>query len=112
MRSISRLLFFFALLYSPAEILFAEEIAIGMSAAFTGASKDLGIDLYRGAAAYIEHVNRSGGIHDKNMVIKAYDDGYNPNPAIQNIIKFVEVDRVLVLFGYVGAPTVNRMLPV
>ena len=61
-----------------------------MSAAFTGTSKSLGIELYRGSIAYIEHVNRTGGVHGQKIVIKAYDDGYNPIPAIQNTIKLVE----------------------
>ncbi len=111
MRSFRRNLLLCALLFLSPDKLFAEDITIGMSAAFTGASKDLGIDVYRGAAAYIEHVNRSGGIHGKQIIIRAYDDGYNPNPTIQNTIKLVEKDRVLLLFGYVGAPTVTRVLP-
>jgi ABC-type branched-subunit amino acid transport system substrate-binding protein len=111
MRFFKRILFFCTLLLLSPDTLFAEDITIGMSAAFTGASKDLGIDVYRGAAAYIEHVNRSGGVRGKKITIKGYDDGYNPNPAIQNTIKLIEKDRVLLLFGYVGTPTVTRVLP-
>src|SRR5262245_43946039 len=91
--------------------LFAEDIVIGMSAAFTGTSKDLGIELYRGSMAYIEHVNRSGGIYGRKIVIKAYDDSYNPIPTIQSTIKLVEADNAFLLFNYVGTPTVTRILP-
>jgi branched-chain amino acid transport system substrate-binding protein len=106
-----RLIIFFILLLFLPERLLAEDIVIGMSAAFTGASKDLGIDLYRGSMAYIEHVNRSGGIYGRKIVIKAYDDSYNPIPAIQNTIKLVEADNAFLLFNYVGTPTVTRILP-
>src|SRR5262245_45873510 len=83
-----------------------------MSAAFSGTSKDLGIELYRGSMAYIEHINRSGGgIYGRRIIIKAYDDNYNPIPAIQNTIKLVDQDNAFLLFNYVGTPTVTRILP-
>jgi ABC-type branched-subunit amino acid transport system substrate-binding protein len=87
------------------------EIVIGMSAAFRGPSRGLGIELYRGTMAYLEPVNRAGGIEGKKIVIRAYDDGYNPLPAIANTIRLVEQDDVFLLYGYVGTPTVTRVLP-
>jgi ABC-type branched-subunit amino acid transport system substrate-binding protein len=88
-----------------------EEIVIGMSAAFTGPSRGLGIELYRGSMAYFEEVNRQGGVHGRKLVVKAYDDGYNPLPAISNTVKLIEQDKAFVLFDYVGTPTVTRILP-
>ncbi len=88
-----------------------EDLVLGMSAAFRGPSKGLGIELYRGAMAYVEEVNRGGGIHGRKLVIKAYDDSYNPVPAIENTIRLVEQDHAFLLFGYVGTPTVTRVLP-
>ena len=82
-----------------------------MSAAFSGPSKGLGIELYRGSTAYIEHVNRTGGVYGHRIVVKAYDDGYNPTPAIQNTIRLIERDNAFLLFNYVGTPTVTRILP-
>jgi branched-chain amino acid transport system substrate-binding protein len=106
-----RLLLLWGLLgFFPGRLL-AGDIVIGMSAAFTGPSKDLGIEVYRGAMAYLEHINRHGGVHGNSIVIKAYDDGYDPIPAIQNTIKLIEEDQVFLLFGYVGTPTVTRILP-
>jgi branched-chain amino acid transport system substrate-binding protein len=88
-----------------------EEIVVGMSAAFTGPSKGLGIELYRGSMAYFTQVNQEGGIHGRKIVIKAYDDGYNPVPAIDNTIRLIDKDDVLLLFNYVGTPTTTRCLP-
>ncbi|GAQ95030.1 ABC-type branched-chain amino acid transport system, substrate-binding protein [Thermodesulfovibrio aggregans] len=90
----------------------SDSIVLGMSAAFKGPTGGLGIELYRGAMAYFEHVNRNGGIYGKKIVIKAYDDGYNPIPTIKNTIKLVEEDNVFTLFNYVGTPTVTRILPI
>lgn len=90
----------------------AEDIAIGMSAAFKGPTGGLGTELYRGSMAYIEYVNSRGGINGKKIKIRAYDDGYNPVPAIENTITLIEKDKVFLLFDYVGTPTVTRVLPI
>src|SRR5450755_176203 len=89
----------------------AEEIVVGMSAPFTGASKALGIELYRGSMAYLAQVNSQGGVHGRQIVIKAYDDGYNPIPAIDNTVRLIDHDNVFLLFNYVGTPTTTRCLP-
>jgi branched-chain amino acid transport system substrate-binding protein len=88
-----------------------DRIVIGMSAAFKGSAEGLGTELYRGSMAYLEEVNRNGGVHGKKIVLAAKDDGYNPNPAIYNTIDLIEKDRSFLLFNYVGTPTVTRMLP-
>src|SRR5438105_1259940 len=95
------------LLFSPAWTR-GEDVVLGMSAAFRGPSRGLGIELYRGATAYFEHVNASGGVHERKLVLKAYDDGYNPGPALENTTRLIEQDNALLLFGYVGTPTVTR----
>jgi ABC-type branched-subunit amino acid transport system substrate-binding protein len=87
------------------------DLVVGMSAAFRGPSRGLSIELYRGSSAYFEHVNRAGGVHGRKIRILAYDDGYNPIPAIENTIRLVEKDDVFLLFDYMGSPTVTRVLP-
>jgi ABC-type branched-subunit amino acid transport system substrate-binding protein len=89
----------------------AKPIVLGMSAAFRGPSRGLGVELYRGSMAYFTHLNDRGGIHGHKIVLKGYDDGYNPLPAIENTIRFIEKDEVFLLYGYVGTPTVTRVLP-
>ncbi len=90
----------------------SETIDIGMSAAFKGPTGGLGIELYRGSMAYIQHINSEGGINGRQIRIIAYDDGYNPTPAINNTIRLIDKDKVFLLFGYVGTPTVTRVLPI
>lgn len=87
------------------------EIVLGTSAAFTGPSRGLGIELYRGAMAYFQHVNDNGGVHGRKVVLKLYDDTYNADPAVENTMKLMLDDQVFALFGYVGTPTVTRVLP-
>lgn len=88
-----------------------EDIVLGMSAAFHGPSAGLGIEHYRGAMAYFAHVNQGGGVYGRKIVLKAYNDGYEPGPAVRNTIRLVEEDHVFLLYGYVGTPTVTRVLP-
>src|SRR5262249_39553559 len=89
----------------------AGEVVIGMSAAFTGPSRGLGIEFYRGATAWFTEVNRSGGVHGRTIALRAYDDNYNPEPAILNTPRLVLEDEAFLLFGYVGPPPVTRVLP-
>ena len=98
------------MLFSPVQG-YASDIVLGMSAAFKGPSRELGIELYRGAMAYIEHVNRNGGVNGRKIIITAYDDSYNPIPAIENTVRLIEKDNAFLLLNYVGTPTVTRILP-
>ena len=87
------------------------EIILGVSAAFSGPSRGLGIELYRGASAYFTHINQQGGIAGRKVVLKTYDDGYQPDPSVKNTLQLMLEDDVFLLFGYVGTPTVTRVLP-
>ena len=78
-------------LFVPIKLI-AADIVVGMSAAFTGPSESLGFELYRGSMAYLEDINSRGGVHGRKVVIKAYDDGYNPARGIQNTIESIEKD--------------------
>ena len=89
-----------------------DEIVLGMSAAFSGPSRGLGIELYRGALAYFEHINQQGGVGGRRVVVKPYDDGYQPDPCVNNTTRLINEDHVFLLFGYVGTPTVTRVLPI
>ena len=87
------------------------EILLGMSAAFSGPSRGLGIELYRGAQACFEEVNREGGVFGRSVRLRTYDDGYQPDPSVKNTMTLMLEDDVFGLFGYVGTPTVTRVLP-
>lgn len=88
-----------------------EPIVLGMSAAFSGPSAALGGELYRGARAYFDALNERGGIGGRSVVIRTLDDRYEPEPAVENTLRFLDDANVLVLFNYVGTPTVTRVLP-
>jgi ABC-type branched-subunit amino acid transport system substrate-binding protein len=86
-------------------------IILGMSAPFEGPARALGIELYRGSMAYFDQINKRGGVFGHRIAIKARNDNYQPIPAVMNTIELVQDDRVFGLYGYVGTPTVTRILP-
>ena len=47
-----------------------DSIIIGMSAAFSGPSKNLGSDLYHGIMTYLDHVNQNGGVNGRKIELK------------------------------------------
>ena len=87
------------------------ELVFGMSAAFSGPARGLGMEYYRGLMASFEHTNAQGGAGGWRLVLSLRDDGYDPVPALSNTIGFVEQERVFALLGYVGTPTTARVLP-
>ena len=80
-------------------------IRLGMSADFSASARALSIELYRGAMAYLLPLNNAGGVAGRRVVIKAYDDRYEPDLAIRNTQKLMGEDDVFALFSYVGTPT-------
>jgi len=101
----------YLLFFCSCNICLCKEIRVGMSAAFSGPTRGLGIELFRGSMAYFSHINEEGGVFGNKIKIIAYDDGYNPIPTVRNTIRLVEDDDVFLLLDYVGTPTVTRVLP-
>lgn len=87
------------------------ELVFGMSAAFSGPARGLGMEYYRGLMAAFQHVNAQGGAGGWRLSLALRDDAYDPATAMHNTIAFVEKDRVFALLGYVGTPTTARVLP-
>jgi ABC-type branched-subunit amino acid transport system substrate-binding protein len=86
-------------------------IVVGVSNVQSGPSRFLGQELIQGARAYLDRINAEGGVHGRRVTLVVRDDGYEPVLAVRNTRELIERDRVLFLFGYVGTPTLVRVLP-
>lgn len=86
------------------------ELVFGMSAPFTGANGELGIEFYRGFMAYIDFINVEGGVEGWKLRVTPANDGYNPGPCFCNTAEFIE-GNVFALFSYVGTPNTAAVLP-
>lgn len=97
--------------WALAEGVTADTITIGQSAPLTGPSAELGLQMKAGAEAYFEGVNQAGGIGGRKIKLLTLDDASNPAKTKANTQKLAVDENVLALFGYVGANTINPLLP-
>ena len=88
------------------------QVLLGQSVALTGPAQQLGLDMQLGATLYFNQVNARGGVNGRKIVLKTLDDGYEPPNAVANTKKFINDEKVFALFGYVGTPTSNAVLPI
>jgi len=87
------------------------EVVLGQSAAFSGPSAGLGVEMWRGATAAFSLANEKGVFGRKVRLIAA-DDGYDAERAAATVLKLITKDKVFALFGGVGTPTIVKALPV
>lgn len=90
----------------------AGRLVFGQSAAFKGPASALGQGMREGILASFEEANRAGGVHGRRLELVHYNDGYEPEKAIENTLQLVERDRVFALLGEVGTPTSKAAQPI
>ncbi|OGW21952.1 MAG: amino acid ABC transporter substrate-binding protein [Nitrospirae bacterium GWC2_46_6] len=87
-------------------------IKLGMVNAQKGPAEGLGKGMFMGADAVFKEVNEKGGINGRKINLIVEDDGYEPDKAIDSTLKMIEEHKVFALFGYVGTPTANAVIPI
>jgi ABC-type branched-subunit amino acid transport system substrate-binding protein len=90
----------------------ASEIRIGMVNVQTGPAAGLGKGMRSGAEAVFRAVNAKGGVNGRKIELLVGDDGYEPNKAVDETLRMIDEQKVFSLFGYVGTPTANAVLPI
>ncbi|HYQ16810.1 MAG TPA: ABC transporter substrate-binding protein, partial [Polyangiaceae bacterium] len=103
-----------------------EPITLGMSGPLQGPSQDLGNEMRRGIQALFSRVNQQGGIHGRDLALKALNDNYDPALALENAKTLLDVERempgmdapdvrgqdsVFALIGNIGTPTMLETAP-
>jgi ABC-type branched-subunit amino acid transport system substrate-binding protein len=88
------------------------EIVLGQSAAFSGPSAGLGIEMWRGASAAFSAVNDRGGVLGRKVRLVLADDAYDAEKAAPAVVGLIGQQHPFLLFGAVGTPTLVRALPV
>jgi len=110
---------YFLALFAVLIILFAlrdekfeqENLKLGISVPNTGIMKAWGSAVYSGADAYFSYVNDNNLLKDKKISLIVYDDKYEPELTIENIKKLIN-EKIFAFFGFVGTPTVKKILPI
>lgn len=86
------------------------EIVIGSCAALEGPAKFLGTQTVMGAMAYLKEVNERGGIHGRKVKLVSYDDGYEPEKAVECFNR-LRKDGIFAAAFFVGTPTAAKYVP-
>lgn len=89
-----------------------DRIVIGQSCALSGPAMALGTELKAGAEAYFDKINNAGGIHGRKIKLVSLDDTYEPDKCIDNTRRLINEEKAFLLFGYVGTPTTQAIVPI
>jgi branched-chain amino acid transport system substrate-binding protein len=87
------------------------EIRFGISAAFTGAAKELGRQMKLGIDTAFNRVNEAGGVEGRMLKLIAADDGNEPKRTAENMKQLYDKDEVFGIIGNVGTPTAAFAVP-
>jgi serine/threonine protein kinase/ABC-type branched-subunit amino acid transport system substrate-binding protein len=81
------------------------EIKIGMSAVFSGPSRELGQNMKLGVETSFQAENDKGGVHGRRLTLTALDDGYEAERATETMKELLGERDVFAFVGNVGTPT-------
>jgi branched-chain amino acid transport system substrate-binding protein len=97
----------------PGSRLWAQsDVVLGMSAALSGPSGQLGRGMRMGIEAYIRSVNADGGIRGRRLRLVVRDDAYQAAPVADNMRQLIDGEQVLAVIGSVGTPGATVAVPI
>lgn len=86
-------------------------VVVGCSNSFSGPLAFTGTELIKfGTELYFNQVNEKGGINGRKLILKTYDDGYDPTKAVANTKRLVEQDRVFCILSPQGTSPIFATL--
>jgi ABC-type branched-subunit amino acid transport system substrate-binding protein len=89
----------------------ADEIVIGRSLPLTGPTKTYGEAKRDGADAYLERVNKAGGVGGHLISVVTLNDEYQPDKLLANLDQLVNKHAAVAVLGLFGVPTIAAALP-
>ena len=91
---------------------YGAELTVGMSTALSGPVSALGRGMKQGIEAHFKKVNDAGGVNGHTLRLVALDDSYQPDPAVSNVHRLIDLDQSLAIIGNVGTPTASVTVPI
>ncbi len=116
-----RILFFLIILFLMIGVLYiyyinnyyvGNTIKLGSSLPLSGINKKLGLSVKKGALAYFNYTDEKKLLGNKKIKFIYYDDQYEPELMAENLNKLLHKNKVFALFGFVGTPTIERIMPI
>lgn len=90
----------------------AAEIVLGMSAAFSGPSAELGHGIRTGVELMVRRVNETGGVGGRRLRLVALDDSYQADPVKDNMLRLIDREQVVAVIGNVGTAGATVAVPI
>jgi branched-chain amino acid transport system substrate-binding protein len=87
------------------------EFLCGMSAAFSGPSREMGMRMKLGVETAFSLLNDEGGVWGRKLRLLALDDGYEGGRAGDNMRELLDRRGVFAVLGNVGTPTAQVAAP-
>ena len=81
-------------------------------AALDGPAGALGSGMRDGILAAFAEANAAGGVHGRMLELDSYDDGYEPNQAIDLVNQVIGDNNHIGFIGPVGTPTSRAVQPI
>ncbi len=81
----------------------ATELLIGQTMPYSGPASSYA-PIGRVEVAYIDMINKKGGINGRQIKLLSVDDGYSPPKTVEQTRKLVEEDGVACIFQQLGTP--------
>ena len=89
----------------------AQDIQVGRTLPLTGPLTNYGVAKKLGGDAYIERINREGGLRGRKIRLTTIDDRYDAAETLKNI-RTLENNDIVALLGLLGVPSVAAAQPV
>ena len=88
-----------------------DTIRLGQTVALTGPLGELGRAMHRGSKVCFDVVNARGGVNGRRIELIEKDDGYDVKRSLENVKGFLRDPNLFGLFGCLGTPVVEALLP-
>jgi len=86
-------------------------ILLGQTVALSGPLGELGRAMHRGSKVCFDMVNARGGVNGRRIELVEKDDGYDVKRSLENVKGFLRDPNLFGLFGCLGTPVVEALLP-
>lgn len=80
-----------------------DTILIGAYGPLTGSQAFIGLGTKAGMELAVQEINEAGGIHGRKLKVLHEDDGYLPARALVTVKKYIERDKVFMIYGISGS---------
>lgn len=87
-------------------------ILIGQTIGLTGTIAAPVKEMNEGAKAYLDSVNRNGGVNGRQIQMRILDDGFVPAKAAANATQLIQQEHVFALFQTRGTPHTEAVAPI